>query len=149
MVFWIIMILLALHIIGAFFMSPPTAWADKFFNMFATHPKLKRDLVQSIKVNEIALEGEQLSKFVDAFQAANFLYEGGLIHGHDQNPITIQIVQAKDTFRFHAYLYGDGMVEMIRIKKNKHIPYRLRSTDLESELLSYDTTKPPQHNISN
>ncbi|MFD1674388.1 YfmQ family protein [Alicyclobacillus fodiniaquatilis] len=140
MVFWIIMILLALHIVGAFFMTPPTSWADKFFNTFAKHPKLKNENVSSIMVNGVQLSQDRKEQFVAEFNEANFLYDGGIIHEQSRNPIMVEIKQAKSLFSFKMYLYGDGMVEIIRYKKNKYMPYRVRSQALEQELLSYVAT---------
>ncbi|MFB5191506.1 YfmQ family protein [Alicyclobacillus fastidiosus] len=137
MIFWIIVILLAVHIAAAFFMSPPTAWANWFFDKFATHPKLRPDDVTDVFVGEERLGPADRASFIEDFNGANFLYEGGVIPQWEEQPVDVKIVQGKATFLFKMYLYGDEMVEVVRYRKKKYTPYRVRSGRLEQFLRSY------------
>lgn len=138
MIFWLLIVLLALHIVGAFFMTPPTALSDKFFNSFSRHPRLREEAVSSAQVNGKPLRDDEKAQLIQAMNTANFLFEGGLVQEQNVNPITVQITQRKAHFTFKMYLYGDQMIEVIRYKGKKYAPYRLRSQELESFLLSHN-----------
>ncbi|GMA61475.1 YfmQ family protein [Alicyclobacillus fastidiosus] len=121
MIFWIIVILLAVHIVLAFFMTPPTAWANWFFDQFSTHPKLRPNHVSDVFINEERLAPADRESFIEDFNGANFLYEGGIIPQFKEQPVVVKIIQGKTTFLLNMYLYGDEMVEVVRYrKKNTH-----------------------------
>ncbi|GMA64869.1 hypothetical protein GCM10025859_53090 [Alicyclobacillus fastidiosus] len=107
--------------------------------MFATHPRLKDENISEITVHDVALRGERKAEFVEAFNNANFLYDGGVIKDLSENPIRVRFTQGRTSFAFEMYLYGEQMIEIVRIKNKKYLPYRVRSASLENFLMSLST----------
>ncbi|MCF8565488.1 YfmQ family protein [Alicyclobacillus tolerans] len=118
----------------SFFLSPPTVWVDKFVESLAIHPKLSNPEITSINVYGKELLGRERDRFILAFNNANFLYRYGMVPVLNQNPIMVKVKQGKKTYEFKMYLYGNHMIEIIRYKKKKRIPYRVSSQVLEEIL---------------
>ncbi|GMA64563.1 hypothetical protein NZD89_04355 [Alicyclobacillus fastidiosus] len=132
MIFWIIG--MALVIILAFFLSPPTAWANKFFNQFELHPNLRVDAISNVTIGGQPVSTEAVVQFVKAFNEANFLYEFGFNPQLSTHPISIKVVQGKVTYVYDFFLYGDGMVQAVKYKNKRSTAYRLKSYALEAFL---------------
>jgi hypothetical protein len=132
---WVFIITFVVHIIIAFFMSPPTFLADKFFSKFELHPKLDGEKVSFISINGVEINGEDKERFIQEFNEANFLFNGGFQPELDQNPILVQIQQGKQQYTMSMYIYGD-QIEILRHKKKKYVPYRIQAPRLLQRLLS-------------
>lgn len=91
-----------------------------------------------VYVYGVELRGEERDRFVREFNHANYLYQYGVVPELSKHPIVVNIKQGRKKYEFKMYLYGDQMIEMIRVKKRKTIPYRVRSKEL-AELLEART----------
>ncbi|WP_306307180.1 YfmQ family protein [Alicyclobacillus acidiphilus] len=131
---WLVLVSAVCVPLLAFFLSPPTAWVNRVIDSFALHPKLNNPEISSVNVYGLELRGRERDRFVIAFNNAEFLFEYGMIPSLNKYPIMMKIKQGKKTYEFKAYLYGNHMIQMIRYKKKKRIPYRITSQALEEFL---------------
>ncbi|MFB5189767.1 YfmQ family protein [Alicyclobacillus fastidiosus] len=137
MIFWIIG--MAFVIIIAFFLSPPTAWANKFFDRLQLHPTFRLDRISNVTFNGQSVPPDVVNRFVQTFNEANFLYEFGYNPRLSTRPISVTVVQGKVEYVYDFFLYGDGMVQAVKHKNQKSAPYRLKSYTLEATLKSFES----------
>lgn len=120
----------------AFLLSPPTKWTNKLVDSFAIHPKLNNPEISSLNVYGMELQGRDRDRFILAFNNADFLFQYGMIPSLNRNPIMVKVKQGRTVYEFKIYLYGDHMIQIIRYKRKKRIPYRVTSQALEEVLES-------------
>lgn len=109
---------------------------NKLISRFEIHPKLENPLITSVNVYGTELRGRDRDRFIVAFNNADFLFEYGMIPSLNKNPIFIRIKQGKRMYELTAYLYGDGMIQLVRYKRKRQVTYRVSSEILELVLQS-------------
>ena len=122
--------------LGAFLLTPPSLLMNKLISKFEIHPKLENPQISSVNVYGTELRGRDRDRFIVAFNNADFLFEYGTIPALNKNPIFIRVKQGKRMYEFTAYLYGDGMIQLVRHKGKRQITYRVSSEILELVLQS-------------
>ena len=133
---WVVYAAAVVFPILAFAVTPPSIWVNRLISSLSIHPTFDVSRVTSVNVYGTELRGRDRDRFLHAFNQADFLFERGMIPELNYNPIFIRVKEGKRMFEFTAYLYGDGMVQMVRHKRKKNVPYRVSSQQLELVLQS-------------
>lgn len=137
---WLVFALAVFIPMTAILMSPPTIWTNKVLDALSVHPRLRNPHISTVFVYGVQLEGADRDRFVREFNNANYLFDHGIIPELSKNPIVVIVKQGKKKYEFKMYLYGDHMIEMIRYKNRKMVPYRISSpglVDLLQSRMSY------------